>query len=360
MRYQKIINSMKGERRELEPLIRAKGSDALQEIARAYGIRPDKARKCLKAAGLEGIKHKPNFELEKLALEEGLPQTKIAAMLNTTRQTVSNYLIRRELIGEFKKERELVKKQRKNEKDARTQNLAHFRNLMIQRALSLARQESWAEEQALKYCLFPKVEKRKLKRFEKLKDIFQIYESEKAKGNKITYCGLARLSRFNLTPSEIRRVFLVTQGESFMATQINPRRPYSENSKQAIKRASDLKMRREDIAYLVEAEFSEKILEHQVSNILAKIRSREGCTHYHIATFEFGENDTAYLSYKLASQIYQRIDSGSKHLQIRNELGIRQEVLEYALNFRGGIEKRIIEALDTINPGKKHTAPYKA
>lgn len=217
----------------------------------------------------------------------------------------------------------------------------------------MAKEDGLAVEKAIDYCFSIRWRKSRLEqRLNNMSSYIKIFsrcEQAKKNNEKPTLEKLGEGT--GLWPADVRRLLLTVGSELSHGT--GEKKTYPIEIKQAIRRAYDhgLEMYTTDIAHFL------RIPKYIVRNEFRKLGGRKR-THYFIKRFKHTADQKVFLTYKDASEVYEARHLGFNEDEISRVLDLDFDAVKYAVEHKDSIERKILDALEIMYPGKKHTQPF--
>jgi transcriptional regulator with XRE-family HTH domain/ribosomal protein S8 len=330
------VSSMK----RLCELARVKSPSTMWKICRRHNIKLE--------GRLESYGTKP--EVDKL-IPQGLSLSEMAEKAGLKfRQQVSEYLIRSNQYGLWKKARQReVKKEteaRKQKAEALKQKTELSRKISsilkevaYKKAYEEPAKESWAHQKTAQYFLSLRARPKRYSS-QLLITIFQRYEKAMNAGEKKSLEALG--SDLGLLPAAVSKILASVGVEPLYGSKDKQKIP--DCKEPLIKRAFNLPMTCLDAAYFLGVKW------HVVSKRFNAIGKRD-----HIVkplTLKRG------LNYHQVSQIYESQDAGFTKQETAGLLGIKEKNIEYAINNRDDLSPKIVDALTKLFPNRVIDKPY--
>jgi predicted transcriptional regulator len=291
------------------------------------------------------FKRKP--EVDRM-IQLGYSQPDIAKKVGCTPQNIQIY-IKRSGQSEFYRQRRSAYLEKQNpelEKKKQAKALAKIVSLVYGHMYDKAvEHENLPYKRALEYR-FGNTE-RKLS-LDSLVKLFKVYYKAVGKGEKVTYTGMARAA--GMSYSNVTNVFN-TLGLNHRQHLKQTKITLTREQRKQIKRVLKCDISGPDAAdmlglpkYLVRAVL--KRSGYQIEEVKP------------LKQFVFTLGDSDALTMRKARRIYEAKDAGFNLDEVCEYTGYRNEVVDYALANKKTIERKIINALNVLYPGKKHTKSY--
>ncbi|MBW3011948.1 hypothetical protein KY311_02085 [Candidatus Woesearchaeota archaeon] len=184
-----------------------------------------------------------------------------------------------------------------------------------------------------KFCFLP---------FEKIAMLFEKAYAAIEAGEEIVYSQLER--ELGMSTSSIQRLLAWSKLPVKPKCRPRTRRTITEDDIEFIKRSLKVQMSYADKSYFMKRHLA------TVRQRSIRLGAREYSRRYRKI------DGKSY--YRTASQVFEARDLGFTNAEICALLGISKRAIANIFGHRECIEEKIIRALDTLYPGKKHTKPY--
>lgn len=298
--------------------------------------------------------------LEKL-IKEGKNTSEIAKIMKITWQGV-HYILKRYGFEEFYKEAQIKKEEEnKTNKKEEIKNKQILVNLIYQRTLQLAEKESFGARKAIEYMinrnntninyLSPTENLSKYRySYTELKTIFDRYNEAQQKRIKLSLEEI--VEGLDIDPMGASRILKKSGLEPMYGTRERSS-PTSKEKVVAIKRAYSTDLSYSDIGYFL------SIPHYICIQRSKKYRGLKKPIKIWYNTQNNKKGIEVYLSYSLASQIYEAQDLGFNEQETSYLLDTKDFAVEYALEHRNEIEPRLINYLKILYNSPRHNNPYK-
>lgn len=273
---------------------------------------------------------------KKIADEWPIPQ--MAAAEGMKPQRVHQYMFETNQLAKWKDGRKEVRRgksmERREYEGLRALIIALVKRGIYQRA----EQEGWACARAAEYELYHNIPGHP---FENILTFFTRYQAAKEAGRKDSFRKLGE--GLNMTFSQILSILEVMKLPSLQGKSL-PRR-LTQEEKERLERGLCLGMAASDIGYFsgVNEGIAQSFFRRQgvksVPIILTNINDRK-------------------LNYRTASKIYEAHDAGLTMAEKAEYAGTNEQTVQYALDNRQGIEKKIISTLQFLFWDKSIDKPY--
>ena len=331
------------------------GARTRREIADRTGLGYGYVTQAIREYGMDVEREpSPNQKLNKQLVDGlikiGLGCTTIAREVGVSNARIGIYR-ERWYHGEWRKKREEYKNalnlKRENEEEKR-RLIGEIEFSVLKNSLGNEGYSDWVIQKTFEHR--QKHPSTRAFPYDKLAKFFSVYEEAKKKGEKASLYALG----------ERAEMHFVTVGhvlkEGGLNTLVNPMKKKREiltpEQEDAIARAIGLRMPVSDLSYFIGA--PNWIIQDRFN-----MMNRQDRIKSHIICMGRFSCDT--LSYAKASDIYLGQDIGMSREEIERELGLKREIVDYALRneniFR--ISGEIIDALKTIWPEREIKKPYK-
>lgn len=274
-----------------------------------------------------------------------------------SRQRVNNNLRINHMHDYWLIKREETKQEEKDRKYQKRALLEQFYSLLLLKRQKMAREEGWAIEQVVNSTMKPRCDLRYIKHFEDNKRAALAYEETINKGEKPKLVNLTEQSGLRFPSVTWRRLNYVFDGE--LQCPKRKRRTYTPELKKIIRRAYPLDMTCDDISYMIKIAYNEEVTDPVVASELHKIGNREPTIRANIRGLKPGSGKIFVPLYKEASEMYEALHLGFKEPELPELLNLHPEAVKYSLENRAQIQKKILKALDKIQPEQKHIYPFR-
>lgn len=274
------------------------------------------------------------LEYDKM-IAEGATLQEIGEKNDVTKECVRQYIMRS---GQYEHYRELRKLKTLKVREEPYHRLSGLVKLILQEKAEI---EPWAVKKAVNYFLRVKHES-KNSSFEKILEVFKVYEEAKNKGEKQ---GLWKLGkRVGLAGTTYWRI-LKLGGVEPMYGSIENRVPKNYRMKACL-RGVKTHLLDYDIAYFL-----------GLPKHLPSLRYRQkGISKEQGGLFR--DLEKYKITYRLASQIYEARNAGFKRNEIAELCNLNQKIVDYVIEDRRELEKKIVNELRILFNDKKVKRPY--
>ncbi len=329
---------------------------SIEEISIKIGMSPahiyQKYRKDVSLPGFENQKNRyhsrRNPEIDEL-IELGVSLCEIAKKQEISRERVRQYILSTGQYNEWKKAREKNIQERETTKFILRKIVSQIKEVAKRRGME---EHALAYEKTEKY--FSKVNGEYFcgQIFSFLKDYYETRE----RGEKISIMKLG--GKHGLWCDKAYRILKTIGEKPLVKPPKKTRETIPEYKRQALERAAEMPISNSDIGYFLG--LSEEVVSRHYR--FSENRDRRANADFHKPLKRFGK---AYLAYRLASQIYEAIDSrkqegcGFSKQETLEVLSCDERVFNYALEHRSEIEPVIIKVLKTAYPDEVVNKPYK-
>lgn len=271
--------------------------------------------------------------------------------VNLSRERVRQYILQTGQYDDWKEK----KLEGKGKTTAQLQTRGEFCSLLEARADQLAEQRGWAYQKAWEYRSSLMVQPKGKIPFKSLLTLFRRYEKAKEKGEKRS---LEELAEGLFYASDAGRILRRVDLEPMYG--IRDRHQVHYETKLAINRAARRlpRISHPDIAYFLD--FPLYVVQQHPA-MRARKRGRGSGAKRIIKIFGrgFGKG-TDYLTYRLASQIYESKAAGFNQLETAELLDTTTRIVQYALQHKREIAPVIMRTLRVLYPYEKVKRPYRA
>ncbi len=367
-KYAKIIMNDEGinfkeyKRKKREELIKqALGNsvNSLEELCKIGGFRKPGGliKFCAKnkiSLPENLIPYKTRPEIDEL-IEKGLTLEAICREVGLSRERVRQYINETGQYGSYKKKRAEFKDNLGRGEKGR-EKIDNFRRqfLSIVRARTeeLAQKKDWATQRAVEYLHYYKRTDKRNYSFNTLYKIFSRYENAKEKGEKLSLKELGE--GLDIWHHSVGSILKEVGVEPMYGGRVKKIKSGEKN--EAVKRAINTDFSALDIAYFLGLPKWVPGNRYYDSGMKREVKRP-------IATFsKIGKiGSSEFLSYRLASEIYEARDCGINRKDIVELVGKSGELVEYALEHRGEIEPQIVKGLRILyndSGGRVVKKPY--
>jgi hypothetical protein len=279
----------------------------------------------------------------------GLSLREIARPESLTRECIRQYINECGLHGYWKKSRSWYEHKKAMPKRKTDENRTSLLAIVGARknALFVSFNGTWAERKAIEYSLKFRPNQRYGITYDKLVKLFSVYDAARQRGEKKPFKEIG--GDVGMPTSGIQRIFKRSNMPALCWT-VSGRKRFSDEQKAILTRAlasSPLTMN--DAAFFTGT--SESFIQGCLIGRSGKQRT--------IKTFGKGFSvGVRFLTYRLASQIYEAQDLGFKPDEVAELFDRPIKLVEYALKRRSTLQREIMRVLEKTYPKQNITKPY--
>ncbi len=328
------------------------GANSLESLCKKTGYKPSTLMEHCRRhhiqlpQNLEPYGTRP--EIDEL-IEEGITLREIGDKYGVTKEAIRIYLVGTNQHSVWKEKRR-EKKQEKNEqiyeKKLALKNLV---SVLKSRMIQLAQNESWQSEKAVEYILSMKIDHPDSYSYNALIKIFERYKTAMDKEEKSSLEDLGE--GLQIHPAQISHILKRVELKPMIYPYMKKRVVLQKQQKESIKKGFGLEMNPADIGYFLNLPF------WVINANLAKIGTRKifRPIKEFMDTFKEGPY---FLTYRLASQIYEASDLGFNKTEIAELFDTKEKLVDYSLEQRINIQPKIVHALRTLYSNRIISKPY--
>ncbi len=295
------------------------------------------------------IKSKRRSNIDVL-VQQGLTLEEIGNNRDLSKERIRQYIVETGQHAEWRKIREAKKVETSFK--LKKGLLSDIRILIGKRLEHVAKEQGWPYQKAVDYLNYHKHPNKTKIPFDSLVELLKRYEKAVKSGNKISRVELGKsldILAYSANVGRILKKIGLKPLYGFRERHITPK-----EKKEAIRRGLELKMPSTDIAYFLG-------LSGPVVYQSLKKYGKKNCYPLQYIIKQFGKQRTnhhAFLTYRLASQIYEAEDLRFNIDEITELLNTRKEIIDYAVENRQKIENQIVMELRILYKTGEINRPY--